>query len=582
MTSQDQQTEIVASAIDQAAQSSSNFEAARALRVALLAIAPSNAPVEKVPDLPIRAALWAFEYRISVERDNERRRVVVEPRFRGASGESDPPEVAAVAAEVVEVWHTLASKVTSPWGLARLHHLLFERGFGRPHEHAIAAAESYLAAATNWEIGLDRAKLLGLALRMARSVNAIDQAGLIVSQLMGDVRQELSGEGRRPGVFMRLMESVLAERNPPGEIDGLLGDAFLKYSDPFVRDDILRIQISRASNAQAKKVIWQKLVEVWSEAANQSQGLVRATHLKKALECAEDSQHRELVERAAAKLQSLRKEDLGLATFAASTSIDDAEIERLLAPISEVGNWQHALLGLYRIYGPATGNLAQNKVRVEQHAREFVLSGLLSKELLGGDGLPRYRPQSDEDRDAMALAEQESYNIQIFAPILAMALSRVADTYGIPSEIELTEFFTQAPLADEGLAHALARAFTRYWTGDAEGAAFTIIPRIEAMVRNLVIAMDRGVYRIQRDQKPGQYPGLGYLLDVLKVHGLDDSWHRCILTVCANPAGGWNIRNEVAHGFVDNLGMPAAAVVLQLALYLWSLNDGSSGDVTDG
>ncbi|MEU9215647.1 DUF4209 domain-containing protein [Streptomyces sp. NPDC048376] len=581
MTSRDGQIESIASVIDQAAQASSKFEASRTLRTALLSETPSDVPVEEISSLPIRAALWAFDYRISVELDGNRQRVVVEPRFHGASGETDPPKVAAVAEEVVEVWHALTSKVTSPWGLARLQHLLFERRFGRAHEYAIAAAESYLAAATQWEVGLDRAGLLGIGLRVARSVNSRDQADLIVDQLMSDARQELSGDGQRPGVFMRLMKSLLAENNPPSGVDDLLKDAFIAYADPFIRDDILRMRISRASDAEVKKRLWVEMVEVWNEAASHSQGIVRAAHLKKALECSEESQDRGLIERAAANLQGLRKEDLGLATFVASTSMDGAEIERLLAPMDGAGNWQQALLGLYQIYGPATGDLAPNKARVEQHAREFVLSGLFTKELLGGDGLPRYRPQSDADRDAVALADHETYNIQIFAPILAMALSRIAEVYGIPSESELAAFFAQAPLTDEDLAHALARAFIRYWMGDAEGAAFTIIPRIETIVRNLVIAMDRGVYRIQRDQKPGQYPGLGYLLDILKTHGLDESWHRCALTVCANPAGGWNIRNEVAHGFTMNMGMPPAAVVLQLSVYLWSLN-ANPDDAADG
>jgi hypothetical protein len=153
-----------------------------------------------------------------------------------------------------------------------------------------------------------------------------------------------------------------------------------------------------------------------------------------------------------------------------------------------------------------------------------------------------------------------------------MALSRITEVYGIPSEAELVEFFTQVPLTNESLARALARSFIRYWGGDPEGAAFTIIPRIETLTRNLVVALDRGVYRLQRDQKPGQYPGLGYLLGLLKEHNMDESWHRCVLTVCANPAGGWNLRNEVAHGFVDDVPAPPAAVVLQVALYMWSLH----------
>ncbi|MEU4918956.1 DUF4209 domain-containing protein [Streptomyces parvus] len=572
MTSRDSQIERVAGAIDQAAQASSKFKSARALRETLLSGTPIDVPVEKISDIPIRATLWAFDYAVSVRSENNKQKAVIEPRFRGPSGETDPPQVANVSDEVVEVWHELTSKVSSPWGLARLNHLLFERRFGRPHEHAIAAAQNYLLSAKCWDLGLDRSKFLAVGLRIARSVNSKDQADLILCQLMDDARQELSAGDKRPGVFMRLIDSILSERTPPSGVDDLLVDAFAVYTDPFIRDEILRIKILRAPNLEAKNLLWGKLVQVWGEAADNSQGLVRSTHLKKALECAEESQDRKLIERAAAKLQALRKEELGLATFTSSSSIDEAEIERLLAPVDGAGNWQHALLALYQVYGPATGDLAKNRERMERHAQEFSLSRLFPKELIGGDGLPRYRPQSDEDRDAMDLAEQESYNLQSFAPILAMALSRISEKYGVPSESELAEFFAQTPLTDENLAYALARSFVRYWMGDAEGAAFTIIPRIETLVRNLVIAMDLGVYRVQRDQKPGQYPGLGYLLDILKDHGMDESWHRCVLTVCANPAGGWNIRNEVAHGFIVNVGIPPAAVVLQVALYLWSLN----------
>ncbi|MGV9990762.1 DUF4209 domain-containing protein [Streptomyces sp. NPDC003374] len=572
MVSQGDQIKDVASAIDLAAQEVTKFEASQALRMALLSGVPSDVPVNEVTDLAVKAALWAFDYRVSVKQERNRLRAVVEPRFRGASGETEPPEVATTSDEVAEMWNSLASKVTSQWGKARLHHLLFERRFGKPHEHAVASAQNYLAAAKNWEIGLDRAQYLAISLRIARAVNSADLANSIVGQLLDDAAQELAGGEARPGVFLRLVEPILAERQPSSHIAELLESAILKYSDPFIQDELLSLQIVRASDETAKRSLWERRVQIWNKAADRSQGIIRAMHFKKALECAEESQERDLVERAAARLQELRNEDLGLATFTASTSIDESEIERLLAPIRDVGNWQHALLCLYQAYGPSTGNLKQNQARMEAHAREFPLSALFPHQLLGGDGLPRYHPQSEEDRVAMALAEQESFNVQVWAPILATALTRVFETYGIPSEEELAEFFAQSPLVDDSLAHALARAFIRYWMGDAEGAAFTILPRIETLARNLVIAMDRGVYRLQRDQKPGQYPGLGYLLDILKEHGMDESWHRCVLTICANPAGGWNIRNEVAHGFIDNVSAPAAAVVLQVALYLWSLH----------
>jgi hypothetical protein len=57
----------------------------------------------------------------------------------------------------------------------------------------------------------------------------------------------------------------------------------------------------------------------------------------------------------------------------------------------------------------------------------------------------------------------------------------------------------------------------------------------------------------------------------LKDRGLDESWYRMIYTTCCNPAGGWNVRNEILHGFVDEIYAPVAAVLIQALLYLASL-----------
>jgi hypothetical protein len=142
----------------------------------------------------------------------------------------------------------------------------------------------------------------------------------------------------------------------------------------------------------------------------------------------------------------------------------------------------------------------------------------------------------------------------------------------------MAEFFSRSSIIPPETAASISRCFIRYWAGDAEGAAFTAAPKIETLARNLVLALDAGVYRIQRNEKPGQYPGLGVLLGVLREKGMDESWYRNILTVCGNPAGGPNIRNDIAHGFVDSVGSPGAALLLQCIIYLWNLVPKSQGD----
>jgi hypothetical protein len=119
----------------------------------------------------------------------------------------------------------------------------------------------------------------------------------------------------------------------------------------------------------------------------------------------------------------------------------------------------------------------------------------------------------------------------------------------------------------ESTARGLARDFGRYFAGDFEGCAFCITPRLESLVRALVLAIPLPVYRTQRAATPGQYPGLGRLIPELQQAGLDESWSRFLQGFLAKPMGT-NYRNELSHGFEDDPSAPAATLLLISALYL--------------
>ncbi|WP_431605634.1 DUF4209 domain-containing protein [Amycolatopsis melonis] len=51
---------------------------------------------------------------------------------------------------------------------------------------------------------------------------------------------------------------------------------------------------------------------------------------------------------------------------------------------------------------------------------------------------------------------------------------------------------------------------------------------------------------------------------------MDESWGRYLSTLLAGPTG-WNLRNELAHGFVDEVSAPMAALLIQAALYVANL-----------
>lgn len=90
-------------------------------------------------------------------------------------------------------------------------------------------------------------------------------------------------------------------------------------------------------------------------------------------------------------------------------------------------------------------------------------------------------------------------------------------------------------------------------------------PRLQARVRNCRCSRaPRGCISARYGTSPGGDPATSTLSD----EGLlDDSWHQYLRTALAGLAG-WNLRNELDHGFLDNVGAIPAAVMLQCAAHL--------------
>jgi hypothetical protein len=332
-----------------------------------------------------------------------------------------------------------------------------------------------------------------------------------------------------------------------------------------------------------RQILHAQRVQIWLDAADGESGLRRAGHLKTALQRAQEAGHAALIERAAAALQRIREEDLGLSSFTASGAVSSEQFQTMMAPVVNAADWREALMQFTFAYGPAVGTIEGTKKAVEEHARISILENIATTELFGADGLPRFSPQTDAEKNEMRLARQEAFALQSTAPLLAHLLHKLGEVHGVPSEADLAEFFSQGPLTSNELASSISRCLIRFWTGDPEGATFTIAPKVETLARNLVLSLDAGVYRLQRQEKPGQYPGLASLLSTLREKGLDESWYRNILTICGNPAGGWNLRNELAHGFIQNSGSPGAAILFQCVMYLWTLGPKQEdGDAESG
>lgn len=195
------------------------------------------------------------------------------------------------------------------------------------------------------------------------------------------------------------------------------------------------------------------------------------------------------------------------------------------------------------------------------------LTATLQATLLGADGLPRFTAATDEEQAELRLIRCELAQLQVLGSFVTEILHRIGVKWGpIPVE-DLAAFLGEAAHVAPPVSATLARAFNRYCQDDFEAAGYTATPQIERPVRDIVLAVNEPAYRLQRGKTPGQYAGLGALLPVLQRAGVNESWLRFLQTVFAATAG-MNFRNDLLHGFVDEIHAGHAALALLAALYL--------------
>lgn len=564
---------------DEARTSDGLWKLDSAVRQLLRRAEDAQVPEDAEGVLALRAALDAITYRLSFEEG----RCLVVPYLQLADGTTQPLEVNAQSSDVVNRWRGLLETTTHEAWRSRLGHLLVasESLVGRKRvEVARAAIDDYLALPWDWGSGLDSVDALRAALALARQFRLDAERARVLDTIAAAARASLAETPEAPGIVLRLTQTLVDSRDPPADVDAILEDARTAYADNIHNlDQVIEQQLVRGASDQTRAAaLWAERVRAWLHVADSCGDIRRAHFLQIALEHASRSGDKALRQEATSRLQEMTLEDLKLQGISTGMVLRGEDIARSVRSITESASWQDAL-DAFAVLGPPTGDVTENRRVVDEHAREFVLSKLFPVTQYGSDGLPRFSATTDDERAEYDLTQQETFHLQFQGHLVAEALLRFPAHHPLPTSEELTEHFARNPLVDRPLAAALARSFLRWWAGDHEGAGFTVAPRIEALARNLLLATNAPLYRLQRERAPGQYPGLGFLLEQLRLRGFPESWYRYLFTVLANSAG-WNARNELAHGFLDHLDLVTSALLLQcaanLALALPTTEEGGS------
>lgn len=557
----------LAAILDAATREGGPYRIARAVRETLSL--PLGGDLPDGQPVGERALVWAVNYHVETVDAQRRRRIRLAPA-RESGDDRYPPAVPQVDEQTVAVWRGLSELVTAPAAQARLHHLMFERRGPGADQDAAAAVEAYLQAAQRTPRAMDAVADLVAATRLARAVHRTELTATSLAATAELVARLLAEPDPPYGPVLTALQHLVDEPDPPAVIDALLERALAAWPDLNRVDRLLAVQLQRCGTDADRAGVWRRRVELFTAAADAATSkIMRATRLQQALQRAERSQVPELRRETAALLQTVRHDELEMMTFTATSRRYDEEFAELLDHVIAGDDWRAALIS-FTLCGPLSGDPERNRALIRDRQQAFPLGQYLPVELLGPDRLPAYQGTSEEDRFDVDLTQWEAELIRQWARVLGPALHELPARHGLPTLTELVGFLVQWPGTDQRLALALGCALLRFWTGDNEGAAFTIVSRIEAIARELAVATERGLYRLQHEQAPGQYPGLGTLLPILHDEGIIDEAHLRFLSALLCHPAGLNLRNHMLHGFIGDVAGSYTAVLLQAAFYLAS------------
>jgi len=476
-----------------------------------------------------------------------------------------------VPSSTVELWEAVEPHLLAAASKSRFNDLLFARGAGNRGERARAAVDAYLQdAAAATPPTLASARMLRRALHLSTTVGDGERKTAVESAMIQAASESLD-DPSKPGVTFRLLEPVA--RSKEHAIDAILTRCRDVFAGPWHAETAIELQRRRAGDDESRRALDRELVINWMEAADHAEPLNAIVHRQHAERIARDRGLNDLVDAIVTAMQAAGPPPMHRIEVEAPEGA--AEQAAALARSIVGSDWPETIRRVLS-NGPPSGDFERNRELALDLQEKSPLAALLPTVRLGGDGMPRFTATTEEERLDDQIVQVEVTHTSNLGGIFTVAMVEAAERFA-PTAVEVADSCGGGPTAD-----ALGRAVARLVAGDYEAAAFTALPLIERIARELLLRVDAPIYRLQREKKPGTYAGLGVLLPHLADRGLDPSWHRYLRSFATAP-NGTNFRNEAFHGFVEDVGPMGAALVLISAYYLLDVSAAlATQNATDG
>ncbi|MFI6031847.1 DUF7380 domain-containing protein [Amycolatopsis magusensis] len=476
-----------------------------------------------------------------------------------------PQALHDVSADVREAWLALAAEVTHPVARARLYDIVYTlRLMPNSRHSAEDAARAYLecVGGNQWA----QAQAIGLvrAWTLARYVKSTELAHEITERML-DVVVDLVDRDEHPYAVIPIMCALitLPRDNTTEEIDPRIDDvldrALMTYRQTHILTDIAAIVRKRAAGDSARvEAANRRLIEAMlAEARAATEPMVIRTRFNEAASAARQLGVTDLERLAVAALQAAPPLEWDTAEY--SIALSPSFFEMYLPGFNKATGWCDALKIWLHTDSP-TGRYETN-FAMTQHTQQHSVIRYLATTVVFRDGDMPARVVSDDDElFARDLAHTELLHLDTYGTVLANALHLIPERFGIPPREDL-ENFMRSFGGDPTLMNVLATALQLFWLAEYDAAVHLAVPKVEAAARALLLELNEPVYRAAVGKTPGTFPALGNLLPLLLENDFDHDWERFLRTFLLSE--GANVRNLVAHGFINNIDPVNAAAALR-------------------
>jgi hypothetical protein len=486
-----------------------------------------------------------------------------------------PIPLPEVPAEVIALWSDTAERVAAPGSRSRLHHLLFERGDGNRGDHARHAAAAYASlGASADQTRLTRANCLHWAVDLYKRMGDKATASSLSAALVSLAEESLSQVQPEPGVALHAIEVLAFEDPTHPALPQLLQRCRLAYTDPYVFSNVIRIHehVTRADPLARAELRRERIQRYFDHAMSFEPGLMRMIFLEDAAKLAERDGIKDLGETAIREMQQIGIDDLGLKPVTSQIQLPPEAVQVIEDHIKTVLDLPTFAAVLHHLASsrPPSGNVDANKATRAQNAQDAPFATLFGRVQLRPDGLASTTSSTEDERAEAQLTQIEMLSMQFEGRYTARILDEALTKFS-PTHDELISALLGLPHVTETIARSVARGLESFAARRYEEAATVVMPRIETLVRALcdekeVLLFRPEQERVDASNRRGQFPQLGALLPKL-LPWMDPSWDRFLSTLLVS-AVGFNFRNELLHGYVDDVGPLLATMTILAALRL--------------